>query len=279
MPYSAEINRANPTAFFFLLDQSGSMGDAFGGAESLRKKSDGVADAINRLLQNLSIKCAKESGVYDYFHIAIVGYGNTVGPAWAGTLSGREIIPISEIASNPARIEQRTRKSDDGAGGLVDESIKFPVWFDPISNGGTPMCQALTYINSLVSRWTTEHPNGYPPLVINITDGESTDGDPSAPADATRKLATTDGDTLLFNLHLSSASGSPITFPDSENELPDQYSRALFSMSSLMPPSMRSAAASDGFQVTENSKGYVFNSDLVSLIRFLDIGTRPANLR
>ena len=43
------------------------MDDPFGAGESKRKKADGVADAINRLLQNLVIKCAKEEGVRDYF--------------------------------------------------------------------------------------------------------------------------------------------------------------------------------------------------------------------
>ena len=52
MAYTAEISRGNPSCFFFIIDQSGSMQDAFGG-ESAKKKADGVADAINRLLQNL----------------------------------------------------------------------------------------------------------------------------------------------------------------------------------------------------------------------------------
>jgi hypothetical protein len=31
--------------------------------------------------------------------------------------------------------------------------------------------------------------------------------------------------------------------------------------------------------ITETSRGFAFNADMVSLIRFLDIGTRPSNLR
>ena len=66
MPYSAEISRVNPSCFLFLIDQSGSMSDPFGG-QAGRKKAEGVADAINRLLQNLVIKCAKSEGVRDYY--------------------------------------------------------------------------------------------------------------------------------------------------------------------------------------------------------------------
>jgi hypothetical protein len=255
------------------------MQDPFGGGEVQKRKADGVSDAINKLLQNLVIKCARDSGVYDYFHVGIIGYGQTVGSAWGGGLSGRELVPISEIGSGPARIEERGKKVDDGAGSLIEQKVKFPIWFDPVANGGTPMCQALGYGKQIATKWVAEHPAGYPPIVINITDGESTDGDPADVAGEIRKLQTSDGDVLLFNLHLSSASSTPITFPESDASLPDKYAQTLFLMSSVMPSQMRAQAAGDGFVVGEMSRGYVFNADLVSLIQFLDIGTRPSNLR
>lgn len=110
MPYSAEISRANPSCFLFLIDQSGSMADPFGAGESNRRKADGVADAINRLLQNLVIKCAKEEGVRDYYHVGVVGYGAHVGPAFSGSLTARELVPVSDIGNMPARVEERTKK-------------------------------------------------------------------------------------------------------------------------------------------------------------------------
>jgi hypothetical protein len=279
MPYTAEISRVNPSCFLFLIDQSGSMQDPFGGGESTRKKADGVADAINRLLQNLVIKCAKSEGVRDYYHVGVIGYGATVGPAFIGALAGKELVPISEIATMPARIEERTKKVDDGAGGLVDQTIKFPIWFDPIANGGTPMCQAMTRAQSILSGWLTQHPDCFPPIAINITDGESTDGDPASVANGIKGLASSDGNVLLFNVHLSSQMAMPIEFPDSEAGLPDQYAQLLFRISSLLPDYMRSIAQQEGIPVSDGTRGFVFNGDMVSVIRFLDIGTRPSNLR
>src|SRR5213082_373253 len=116
MTYTAEISRSNPSCFLFLIDQSGSMDDAFGAGETQRKKADGVADAINRLIQNLVIKCAKSEGVRDYYHVGVLCYGSSVGTAFGGALAGKELVPISEIADNPARVEERTKKVDDGAG-------------------------------------------------------------------------------------------------------------------------------------------------------------------
>jgi hypothetical protein len=255
------------------------MQDPFGDGESTRKKADGVADAINKLLQNLVIKCAKEEGVRDYYNVGVIGYGHHVGPAFAGALAGREIVPISDIANQPARIEERTKKIDDGAGGLVDQTIKFPIWFDAIANGGTPMCAALTRAQNILSNWLTQHPDCFPPIVINITDGESTDGDPTSTATTIKGLSSSDGNVLLFNLHLSSSRATPVEFPDNESGLPDEYARLLFSISSTLPDYMRSIAQQEGFAVSEGTRGFVFNADIVSVIRFLDIGTRPSNLR
>lgn len=82
--------------FLFLIDQSGSMSDPFGG-QSGKRKADGVADAINRLLRDLVIKCSKSEGVGDYFQVGVIGYGSQVAPALGGTLAGRALVPVSEI--------------------------------------------------------------------------------------------------------------------------------------------------------------------------------------
>ena len=92
--YSAEISRTNPTTFVFLLDQSASMQDPIGSGEGLRK-CDVVADALNRLLSELTIKCAKEEGVRDYFYVSVIGYGGSaVGPALGGDLAGRDLSSV-----------------------------------------------------------------------------------------------------------------------------------------------------------------------------------------
>jgi hypothetical protein len=279
MSYTAEISRKNPSCFLFLIDQSGSMVDPLGGGESNRRKADQVADVINRLLQNLIIKCAKQEGVRDYYHIGVIGYGAKVGPAFAGALSGRDLVPISEVGNTPARIETRTKKVDDGAGGLADQSVKFPIWFDPVAHGGTPMCQALTQAQSVLQGWTSQHPHGFPPLVINISDGEPTDGDPSDPAQSVAQVSTSDGNSLLFNIHISADSATPIVFPHSEETLPDDHARLLFGMSSRLPEFLRTFVQQEGIDVSENTRGFAFQADLVTLIKFLDIGTRPSNLR
>jgi hypothetical protein len=303
MAYTAEISRSSPSCFIFLIDQSGSMQEVIDPASPQaldrpivsdnqqftqtatgRTKAQGVADAINRLLQNLVIKCAKSEGVRDYYHVAVIGYGgdntaNRVGSAFVGPLAGRELVPINEIANGPARIDERIKKADDGAGGLIDQRIKFPIWFEPVADGGTPMCQALAKAKSLLVDWIAKHPTSFPPIVINITDGESTDGEPSGPARDLTSLSGQDGSVLLFNLHISSQNASPIVFPDRDDSLGGEFAKRLFAISSVLPPHMLEMARGENIPVSDGSRGFVFNADMVAVIRFLDIGTRPSNLR
>jgi hypothetical protein len=280
MPYKAEISRKNPGCFLFLIDQSASMEDPFGGAESDRKKADELATILNKLIHNLSIRCAKSDAIYDYFHVGVIGYtGDTAAAALGGALAGKDLVPVSELANNPLRIEDRVKKADDGAGGIIEQTVKFPVWFDPSWAGGTPMCAALKQAQEIVKGWAAEHKAGFPPIVINITDGESTDGDPVPEAKALTELGTSDGPCLLFNVHLSSSPGAPVELPAEPDGLADDYAKQLFTMSSQLTPFMVTRARELGMPVEETSRGFVFNAQPVQVIQFLDIGTRPANLR
>ena len=285
MPYSAEISRSSPTAILFLLDQSASMQDPFGGArqrgDAAPSKARVLADVVNRLLQNLVLRCAKEDGIRDYFHVGVIGYGDRVEPLLTEA-EGGELVPISRIADRPLRMEERVNEVPDpsGGSGTVRQRVKHPVWLDAHAKNGTPMCQALDLAAQIVRSWIDLHPRDFPPIVLNVTDGEATDGDPLRFAQEVRAYATDDGATLLFNAHLSSSDEPPLELPDAAAELPDsEYALQLFQMSSVLPFSMRAGAERDGFRVTLDTRGFVFNADPGSLVRFLEIGTRPSNLR
>lgn len=276
MPYSAEISRTNPTCFLFLVDQSSSMLEPFG-RQPEKQKAEGVADAINRLLQSLVLKCAKSEGIRDYFYVGVFGYGGKVTSALGGGLAGQPLVPVSALANNPLRVEQRTRKADDGAGGLIEQKFKFPVWFEARPTGKTPMSQALTIAKQSLEVFLARFPACYPPLVLNITDGESTDGDPQPAATALCGLKSADGNVLLFNAHISSSPATPVQFPAAEDNLPDRFAKRLFRISSPLPPRLLESARSDGLAAQPGARGFVFNADLVSIIQFLDIGTRVAH--
>jgi len=172
LSYSAEISRAHPTCVVFLIDQSLSMADPIGGAAVPMRKADAVAEAINSFLAELCVKCAKEDGVRDYFHVAVIGYGAEVGPAFRGRLAGRWLVPLSEVAASPYRLEERVPASIGaaavGTGGrlaapALERPVRVPVWFEPTAFGDTPMRAALAGASAIVREWLTAHPGCFLP--------------------------------------------------------------------------------------------------------------------
>ncbi|HMN14018.1 MAG TPA: VWA domain-containing protein, partial [Bellilinea sp.] len=216
----------------------------------------------------------------NYFDIGVIGYGaNGAYNGFQGALGSSVLHPISAIEASPLRIEERQKKMDDGAGGVVEQSVKFPVWFEPHASGGTPMCQAMTKAAEELVAWCDSHPNSYPPTVLHITDGESTDGDPEELATQIRQIQTGDGPVLMFNLHVSTSGASPVEFPAAEMGLPDTYAKLLFRMSSPLPEHLIRFAQEKGFEVSMESRGFMFNADAVQIVDFFDIGTRASQLR
>ncbi len=282
MPYAADISRNNPGCFLFLIDRSGSMAGALGGQPGLRKM-DGAADAVNRILDAISQRCSQGMEVRDYFHVGIITYTTDrqgdldVRSALPGTSPKEPFLTISQVA-DAAEVEERQVKEPDGAGGLVEVSRKFPVWLRPEAEWGTPMCAALSAASEALHDWITDHKSSYPPMVISVTDGAATDGDPVRLAEEIMAMGTDDGNVLVYNAHLSEMSAMPVQYPSDESEAPpDEYAKQMFRMSSEFPDPVVELAAGMGLPVTQGSRGYVYNADMVSLVQFLDIGTRAAS--
>lgn len=282
MPYAADISRNNPGCFLFLIDHSGSMSEALGGQPELRKM-DGASDAVNRILDAISQRCSQGMDVRDYFHIGVLTYTTDergepdIRSALPGTSPEAPFLAISDVVE-AATVEERTVKEPDGAGGVVDVSRKFPVWLRPEAGWGTPMCEALSFASRALQAWINDHPDSYPPMLISITDGAATDGNPVPLAEEIKALSTNDGTVLVYNAHLSAMSAMPIQYPSDESETPpDEYALQMFRMSSVFPEQVVELAGELGLPVLPGSRGYVYNADMVALVQFLDIGTRGAS--
>jgi hypothetical protein len=141
------------------------------------------------------------------------------------------------------------------------------------------MCQAVAVAGAHVYEWASAHPDSFPPIIINITDGMVTDS-PYEGADLEEwaqrlvNIQTSDGPALLFNIFLSPApTASPVMFPATDHGLPSPGSE-LFRISSLLPPPMVANAQSSGTPVGPGGRGFGFNADATNLVRFLEVGTK-----
>ena len=282
MPYAADISRNNPGCFLFLIDHSASMDEALGGQPELRKM-DGAADAVNRILDAISQRCSQGMDVRDYFDIGVLTYTTDrrgepeIRSALPATSPAKPFLAISDVVE-AAAMEERKVKEPDGAGGVVESTRKFPLWLRSEAHWGTPMCEALSVASGALRDWIADHPDSYPPMLISITDGAATDGNPVPVAEEIMTMSTSDGSVLVYNAHLSAMAAMPIQYPSNESEIPpDEYAAQMFRMSSVFPEPVVELAGELGLPVLPGSRGYVYNADMVALVQFLDIGTRAAS--
>lgn len=255
------------------------MAARFGNRDEGVPKSEGVANALNNLLRNLIITCSKSDGVRNYFHVGVIGYGATVAPAWKGRLTGHELVPIRDVAENYARMVE-TRITEPGFNGApISRAVTYPVWVEPQAQGSTPMCQALRYAYDILNGWCIRNQVSHPPVVVHITDGEATDGNPAPQMTSLTSLKTNNGPLVLFNVLLSSSKDAkPTSFPDTSEGLADPYSQMLYTEASLLTPHMRQVAWEHGMTLTEESKAFVMNADPSLVVLALEIGTRPGSV-
>jgi len=280
MVYKAEISRINPTCFLFLVDHSTSMNEPVMGTEGNPKKSEFVAEALNRVLQSLVVSASKDLDIRQYYQVGIIGYGTEIQSILPGANEETHLAWIDEVYQNPLRIEDRIRQEIDSIGEIVEISVKFPVWVEPYARGHTPMRQVFETAYDILAQWVLDHPDSYPPTVINLTDGQSNDGKVTVAAEKLRSLKTNDGNVLLLTLHTSSHPyDKPVIFPSSVEEMPDFSSRSMFEMSSLLTENLRRAAEEVlESEINITSRGIVYNADIAGIVQGLEIGTRPANL-
>jgi uncharacterized protein YegL len=280
MSYQTEISRVKPTCFLFLVDHSSSMNEPVMGTEGNPKKSEFVAEALNRVLQSLVVSASKDLDIRQYYQVGIIGYGSEIQSILPAANEETHLAWIDEVYQNPLRIEDRIRQETDAEGQTIDITTKFPVWVEPFARGNTPMRQVFEVAYNVLAQWVMDHPDSYPPTVINLTDGQSNDGRVAVAAENLRSLSTTDGNVLVLTLHTSSHPfDQPVVFPSNVEEMPDFSSRSMFEMSSPLPENLRRAAEEIlGTELASSARGIVYNSDIAGIVQGLEIGTRPANL-
>lgn len=276
--YSNPITGLHPTAFIVLIDRSGSMKEktVFAGAEML--KSRAVTLVANAFIDELMYRARRESEVRDYYDIAVLGYsGDGVNSLISPT---GEFTSPSRLAVANVRRERLVRERVLPSGRSVVSVTEHNMWIREKAAGITPMCGALREAQALVEWWCRRPQNAdsYPPTVINITDGEASDGSADevrALAGRIRRTGTSDGNTLLINIHLArGGEASPVLFPSSPEQLPEQrYARLLYDISSEMPEAYYDVIASTHRGAVAPFRAVAYNSHMSELAAMINIGS------
>jgi uncharacterized protein YegL len=261
--HEQQWSSATPGLLVILLDQSGSMTEPYSGNDS---KAVFATKAVNRMINTIIDKNFDGSAPKNRCFISIIGYGTTVQEVRSDS--------IVQFAATPIRIDKIKKLVSDGAGGLVEQEFKLPVWVEPIAQGTTDMAAAFQSVIQLVSKWITDKPQNPAPVVINISDGLPTSdmNETISAAKSLMSLNCSDGDVLLFNAHLNK-DGANIIFPNSADMLSSDHAKFLFEISSTIPDSYKPAAQKNELKVSDGARGCMFDTDADGLVKLIDFGS------
>ena len=272
--YSESLSSSNPGLILIMIDQSKSMSDPYDANSS---KNDFAALAVNRVIAEVITACTVGDEIRDRCYVAVIGYRGDE------EVEVMFLKKVSELAQNTDTTTVK-KKVSDGAGGLVEVDELVRVFVKPIANGGTPMAKAFKEAYEGAERFISKYPNSFPPIVINITDGEpnewrrsNTFKKTTEKAKQLAQLKTTDGNIIVMNAHISAASAGKIELPNSNASFREnEFANFLFDISTILPKTLAERAKEVGFNVQPNSRGFVFNADAETLISLLNFGSLGA---
>ena len=245
-------------------------------------RAEAVTLMANALITELIDRCQRTDALRNYYDIAVIGYANDEVESLLGKQGFISIEQLKQMAPERSTISIE-EELPDGSSAMVTHSITE--WIRPKAEGKTPMYEALLRVRDLVGKWCTEPENreSFPPIVINITDGESSDCDDRELCDICsqiRRQATADGNTLLLNIHISANSTIPsMVFPMAEELVAaDRYARTLAECSSIMPEAFNESIQQiKGAGATPPFIGMGYNASIIELLSIINIGSRSVS--
>ncbi len=250
-------------------------------------KAEMVASVTNDLIAELIERSRRSEGIRDYYDVAVVGYSGDGVNSMLGHESYLSIAQIAQMEVEYRDVEREYMLSD-GSARLFRHHLRS--WIEAKACGSTPMYEALLSVNEIVEEWSSKEQNwgSFPPIIFNITDGESTDCDYEDIVEISSKIkaqATSDGEALLFNVHIASMlSKRSLLFPSLEeiaqwSESP-RSAQSLYRAASPLPPLFREAFCDlRGGRYEGEVKAMSFNCSVSELVTLLNIGSISVKCR
>lgn len=283
MNYTARITTRNPSAFMIMVDRSGSMSETVSWDGNLVSASQAVASAINNMIAEVIARCKGDDSPRHYFDIGVLGYSGDQIYSLLPTTSSSWFLTPAELQGcvRYTKTVQKQRIMPDSR--KVITSTLEKVWVESGAEYRTPMAAAFGKIHTLMSAWCDSHRDSFPPIVINITDGEATDAEPERIIKLAQKLqglSTDNGNLLLLNIHICNNGDQCTIFPISHLELPEgRNAKLLYDISSLMPEMFeKEINYIKGLDSQKLFKGMAYNASIVDLIKMLNIGSSSINM-
>ena len=250
-PYSSIISEGNPVGVFFILNQSDPTKEIISFDSTEMSKASAECGIIDQVINELIVQNTSNGVIDDRYNIAVLGYGDYV----FNCLKGKGIQSLNELNDNPIFVKTHIKEIRTRQGAKTIEQ-KRPVWVKPRSRGGAYLNKALNSVKKLVDKWTEEHMDSFPPIIIHITEYRyhgAEDSEMIQLAKEIKSLLTNDGNALFFNIHLTwNENTVPVVFPSNESKISESYYGSMYYLlSSVLPQSFY-----NNMRIRENSTEY-----------------------
>jgi hypothetical protein len=260
--YVKQWTRNNPGQVIIIGDTSGSMSlkDAEGYTLIERLEIGANSGIVSSLMRNLF-----QDGVKNKATFTVITYGN----------GGAKIVckkSIADFATEGDTLPTKTVSTSAG-------NIEVPQFISGlIAAGGTPMAAGFDLAYKEAEAFCKANPDSAPTIIVHITDGMP--NNPSAAiaaANRCRALFTSDGNVLVFNLHMSTNSSNKVLFPASEGELSDAAAKLLYRISDVLPKTYWTVAQAEKLPVKENSRMMTQNGNGEDIAKIINFGSTVAD--
>lgn len=216
MSYNNTANSDHPATIIFLIDISGSMAAPMPGG---KRRIDVAKDAIHTTYSSMFARSSRQGQTHPRYRIGMIAYSDILYDVYGDKGS---IVTIADLRNE----------------GIPE--ISPQKW--------TNMAKAFRFAAHIIekdiaawpSRWLKECP---PPLVINLTDAEFTEGieAPLEPAKRLMEIRVPDGNVLVENIFISDFIKIPNSDPKEwpgylpNDQTGDEFGDELLKMSSVLP--------------------------------------------
>ena len=265
MSHENNMSTNDPGCIIVLIDQSGSMKSNWG--RSSYSLEWGAARSVNHMIGELVERCSKGDEVAPRVRLGFYGYaGSDVN--WATSKFSPDadgLVSLEELAECDEEIED------------PENEIMLPWVVEEKAYGGTPMKSAFEQIIAIAENFAQNHPDSFPPVIVNITDGMPTDcneSDLPSIVSPIMNISTSDGAALVFNVHISADPSNPVFLPGPGDNLPDAYAECLYNASSTLPETLATIGRQQhNMTIGEDARCFAFNADSALLIKLLSLAS------
>lgn len=171
--------------------------------------------------------------------VAVVSYGvDSTGEVevrntFEAGLTGRSVVPDSELEAGTIRTVETEQQIPNGIGGLITMQVKQLILIELEPTAAAACGAAFGAVAAIVRDWCAQHPQAcVPPVVVHLTRGLHSAGDLESGASQLSDLAVVSGSTILYHIIGTETPHTSLSYCDTDEALDSAELKGAFAVSS-----------------------------------------------